>query len=70
MFGCHVIQVLPEGVETRVPQHSEWGQPVVYLAQGLWSDPVQPSLGVDPRFDHACIPEDPEVLGHRRLAHP
>jgi uncharacterized protein (TIGR00369 family) len=27
-------------------------------------------LSIDPGFDHAGIPEDPEVLGHGGLAHP
>ena len=62
--------MLFEGVETRTPEVSEGSQPVVDFSQRFWPDPVQATLGLDSRFDHARISEHLEVLGNGRLAYP
>lgn len=58
-----------QGVEAGRPLRSVGGQPVINLSQRFEPDPVQTTLGVDPGLHQSGAPQDPKVLGHRRLTH-
>jgi hypothetical protein len=61
-------EMLAQGIQALAPQVSERGQPRVELRQRLGPDPVQAALGVRADDHETRISQDPEMLGHRRLA--
>jgi len=56
-----------ERIDVRRPEAPELSEPGINLHEGLRSDPVQTPLRIDSRLDESCLPQDPQVLGNRRL---
>jgi hypothetical protein len=56
-----------EVVEATDPRLAVGLKPGVELGEGLGHEAVPAPLGIDPRFDEADLPHDPEMLRHRRL---
>ena len=57
-----------EGVELAAPEAPVRLEPLVQLTERLGPEGVQAPLGVGPDLDQPRLPEDPQVLGHARLA--
>ena len=60
--------MLFEGVELAAPEAPVGLEPVVQLRKWLGPEDVQAPLGIGSDLDQACLPEDPQVLGHPGLA--
>ncbi len=50
------------------PELAVGSQPLVQIGQRLGPDPIKAPLGVNPRLHQSSLPENPKVLGDRRLA--
>ena len=59
-----------ETVEAGEPHLSVGLEPRVQLGKGLQPESVEPALTVDADVDEASLAQDPQVLGHQRLADP
>jgi hypothetical protein len=63
-----LIEVIFQQIEMCAPEIAIGGQPLIEIRERLRSDPVQAALPVDARLHQSRLPEDPQMLGHRRLA--
>ncbi len=61
--------MLFEGVESTGPVRSIRFKPCIQLGERLGSQPVNPPLSVDPRFDKSCVAQNPEMPRDTRLVH-
>jgi hypothetical protein len=67
-FVLHCVQVVFEGVETRLPHLAIGREPLVDAAQWLGAHAIQATLGVPADGDEASFAQDAQVFGHGWLA--
>lgn len=64
----HPVELPREIIESFFPLRSVGREPLVDCTQWLGAHAIDALLCGDTRFDQARVAQDPEMLGHRRLA--
>src|SRR3954463_8836941 len=67
-MGFSFGQVGLEAVEAATPHLPVRLEPGVQLDQRFWPQAIEPTLPVDAHLDQTGVAQDPQMLGHQRLA--
>jgi len=67
-MGFAFGQVGLEAIEAATPHLPVRLEPGVQLDQRLWPQAIEPTLPVDTHLDQTGLAQDPQMLGHQRLA--